>query len=76
MFIEKQIDDMRYEILDFASNISSNRSHYSKEQFDHILQIDEKYKKILDENNMENGQVSESMEVIRDIYREKLKNGF
>ena len=27
-------------------------------------------------DNMENGQVTASMEVIMDVYKEKLKNGF
>jgi len=75
MFVEKQIDDMRFEILDFASAISLGRQ-YSKEQFDHVITIDKKYQKILAENGLENGQVTASMEVIMEIYKEKLKNGF
>ena len=75
MFIDKQIDDIRYEILDFASSLSAGRQ-YSKEQFDHIISIDEKYKKILKENDLENGQVTASMEVITGIYKEKLRTGF
>lgn len=75
MFLDKQIDDMRYEILDFASALSNGRD-FNKEQFDHILQIYQKYEKTLEENQMSNGQVRMSMEVIDDIYKEKLKNGF
>lgn len=75
MFIDKQIDDMRYEILDFASSLSSGRK-YNKEQFDHILKIDEKYKKILEENGLENGQVTVSVEYINEVYKDKLRNGF
>ena len=47
-----------------------------KEPFDHILKTYQKYEKILEENSMTNGQVQMSMEVINDIYKEKLKNGF
>ena len=75
MFIDKQIDDMRYEILHFASALSGG-GEFSKEPFDHILKTYQKYEKILEENNMTNGQVQMSMEVINDIYKEKLKNGF
>lgn len=75
MFVEKEIDDIRWEILDFASAISSGRN-YSKEQFDHVLSIYTKYEKILESNNMDNGLVSTSMEVINEIYKEKLKTGF
>lgn len=75
LFVEKQIDDMRFEILDFASAISLGRN-YSKEQFDHIISIDKKYQKILEENDMENGQVTASMEVVMEVYKEKLRTGF
>lgn len=75
LFVEKQIDDMRFEILDFASAISLGRN-YSKEQFDHVISIDKKYQKILEENDMENGQVTASMEVIMEVYKEKLRTGF
>lgn len=75
MFIDKSIDDMRYEILDFASSLSSGRA-YSKEQYDHVLNIYEKYEKVLEENHLSNGKVNTSMEVIRELYKEKLKNGF
>lgn len=79
MFIDKQVDDIRYEILDFSSALSSALSSgriYSKEQFDHVIKLYEKYEKILEENELTNGQVTASMEVIYDVYKEKLKNGF
>ena len=75
MFIDKNIEDMRWEILNFCSALTSGRK-YNKESFNHVIQIHEKYEKILEENNMENGQVTASMEVIMDIYKDKLKNGF
>ena len=36
----------------------------------------EKYEKILHDNNLENGEVKISMELINDSYKEKLKGGF
>ena len=75
MFIDKNIEDMRWEILNFCSALTSGRK-YNKESFNHVIQIHEKYEKILEENNMENGQVEASMEVIMDVYKDKLKNGF
>ena len=70
MFVDKQIDDIRYEILDFASALSTGR-RFSKEQFDHVIKIHTKYEKILEENGLENGQVTASMEVIMEVYKEK-----
>lgn len=74
MFLDKQIDDMRYEILDFASSLSSGRKH-NRESFDHILRVYQKYEKILEENNLENGLVEESIKYIQETYHDLLKNG-
>lgn len=74
MFVDKQIDDMRYEILDFTSSLSSGRKH-NKESFDHILRVYQKYEKILEENNLENGLVEESIKYIRNTYQALLKSG-
>lgn len=75
MLLNKEIDDWRWEILDMASAISCGRN-YSKEQFEHAIAIYERYTKLLEENHMTNGQVDTSITVIKDIYKEKLKNGF
>lgn len=74
MFLDKQIDDMRYEILDFASSLSSGRKH-NRESFDHILRIYQKYEDILKENKMENGLVEESISFIKERYKSDLNNG-
>lgn len=74
MFVDKEIDDLRYKILDFASSISSGKK-FNRESYDHILKIYNKYEKILEENNMENGLVEESIEYIRNSYQEVLKTG-
>ncbi len=75
MFVDKEVDDMRWEVLNFCSDLTSGK-RYNKESFDHVIQIHEKYEKVLEEYDMENGQVTASMEVIMDVYKEKLKNGF
>ncbi len=74
MFIEKEIDDMRWEILSFSSALSDGRN-FGKEHFEHIISLHTKYETILEENHMENGLVTASMEVIEEIYKEKLRNG-
>lgn len=74
MFVDKEIDDLRFKILDFASSISSGM-RYNKESYDHILKIYGKYEKILEEHNMENGLVEESVKYIRSSYQELLKTG-
>lgn len=74
MFINKEIDDMRWEILNFCSAVSNGRK-YNRESYDHVFRVYEKYEDILKENKMENGLVEESITYIRESYREGLKEG-
>ncbi len=74
LFLSKEIDDIRWEILDFSSAIVNNRK-YNREAYNHIFRQYEKYEKVLKENNMENGLIEESIKVIKEIYHDKLKNG-
>lgn len=75
MFIDKEIDDMRWEINNFATKVSEGKP-CNKDSFVHCIHIYEKYEQILKENNLENGEVEISMELINDAYRRKLKEGF
>lgn len=74
MVLNKEISDLRWTILDFSSALSNGRK-YNGEAFKHIFSVYTKYEKILEENNMENGLVEESMRFIRDKYQELLRNG-
>ena len=75
MFVDKEIDDMRWEINNFATKVSEGRP-CNKDSFKHCIHVYEKYEKILEENGLENGEVEISMEIINDAYRQKLKEGF
>lgn len=75
MFVDKEIDDMRWEINNFATNVSEGK-RCNKDSFTHCIRIYEKYEKILRENGLENGEVEISMELINDAYKQKLKDGF
>lgn len=75
MFVDKEIDDMRWEINNFATNVSEGKP-CNKDSFKHCIHVYEKYEKILEENGLENGEVEISMELINDAYKQKLKEGF
>lgn len=75
MIQDKNINDWRYEILDIASAIGCGRK-YSKEQFDHVIDIHKRYEELLSSLGRTNGQVDVSMEVIMEKYKENLKKGF
>lgn len=74
MFVEKEIDDMRWEINNFATNVAEGKP-CNKDSFKHCMHIYEKYEEILKENGLENGEVEISMEIIEEAYKQKLKEG-
>ena len=71
MFVEKEIDDMRWEINNFATIVSEGKP-CNKDSFQHCIRVYEKYEKILEENGLENGEVEISMQLISDAYKQKL----
>lgn len=72
--VQKEISDIRWELLDFCSALTSGRE-YNREAFEHIFRTYEDYEKILTENHMSNGYIVESMKAVREIYHNKLVNG-
>ncbi len=75
MIVDKVINDMRWEINSFATKVSEGKP-CNKDSFKHCIHTYEKYEKILEENNLENGEVELSMDLINETYKYKLKNGF
>lgn len=75
LFVEREIEDMRWDIINFATDLSSGGKKYNRESFDHIFRMYQKYESILEERHMKNGLVTESMSYINEMYHEKLENG-
>lgn len=75
LLINKEIDDIRTTILDFSNAVMNGRD-YNKEQYEHIIDLYDKYEKILDQNGMTNGRVTASMEFVLKIYQDLMDNGF
>lgn len=75
LIINNSIESMRWEILDFSNAIMSGRE-YNKEQYDHVLNTHERYMKILEENDMTNGQTTASFGFIKKHYDELMETGF
>ena len=68
-FTQKQIDDLRWNILDFANSCRNHHKH-TKEEFNHVLDAHKKYEKILEVHGMQNGQIDEDFKYIQEIYNE------
>ena len=75
LFVEKEINDMRWEIINVADKIS-NGKYISKECCVHCIHTYEKYERIIEEEGLTNGEVEISMQIINDYYKQKLKEGF
>lgn len=72
MFLEKQINDYRWEIINLADKIAGG-APVSKECYRHAISTYEKYEKIIKEHGLVNGEVEISIEIIRENYQKKLK---
>lgn len=69
-------DRIRWEILDFANSCRNNRRH-TRDEFQHIVALNDKYKRLLKETNDINGVFEVEYNYIQDIYAERLeKNDF
>lgn len=75
MFIKKEINDMRWEIIGVADKISNGKS-VSKDCYTHCIHTYEDYERVIRDQNLTSGEVEVSMQIVQDSYKEKLKNGF
>lgn len=60
-------DRIRYEILDFANSCRNGRRH-TRDEFQHIIDLNDKYEKLLKETNDANGVFSEEYRYILEVY--------
>lgn len=74
MVFDKNIEDMRWRILDFSSAISNGRK-FNRESYDFVLKTYDQYEELLKKRNMTNGLVDETVKYIKNNYQERLKNG-
>ena len=75
MFVDKEIDDYRWEIINFATNVSEGKP-CNKDSFKHCIRTYEKYEALLEKYGLENGEVEISMQVVNEAYKKKLLEGF
>ena len=69
---ENEKDRIRWEILDFANSCRNGRRH-TKDEFEHIITLNKKYKNLLKLTNDENGVFEVEYEYIKELYAQKLK---
>lgn len=73
---ENEKDRIRWEVLDFANSCRNDRKH-TRDEFQHIVSLHDKYKKLLEKTKDTNGVFDLEYKYIQDLYAERLeKNDF
>lgn len=72
--VNVQIRQMRTTILDMASAISENNRWYSVEQLTRAVKDYDEYERVLKANGLENGEVEDSIKVIKNALKAKREN--
>lgn len=70
---ENEKDRIRWEILDFANSCRYGRKH-TKDEFVHIMSLNDKYKLLLEKTNDRNGVFEIEYEYIHNLYKHLLDN--
>lgn len=71
-FQDHKVDSWRMEILNFSNGCINHKRH-TKEEFDHILDVCDKYDGYIKEKKLTNGQVDVAHEYIVEIYKECMR---
>lgn len=73
---ENEKDRIRWEILDFATSCRNGIRH-TKDQFQHIITLNDKYKRLLEKTSDTNGVFEAEYAYIKKLYAERQeKNDF
>ena len=65
---DNEIDRIRWEILDFANSCKQKKRH-TLDEFDHIIELNEKYHRILSRRSLTNGKIDLEYNYIVQIYK-------
>lgn len=67
------IEHKRNSILDFAGRVVDDKYPATREQFNRIFKIYSEYEKIIEENNLTNGEIDIAYRIITDAYADRIK---
>lgn len=69
-----RIEDMRSAIIGFAQYVVDEKAPATREQFNRIFKMHEKYETILEDNGLTNGEVTAAMRIINESYAAHMRN--
>ena len=70
--LEIRIENMRSTVIDFAAYVGKEENPVTKEQFNRVFKLYDKYEALLVENNRTNGEVDVAIGIIKDSYAKHL----
>ncbi len=71
---EMFVQTSRDRIIDFATKVSSPNAIVSREEFNRIFKVYEKYEAFLKDHDMTNGEIDINYQIIKESYEAHLKN--
>lgn len=70
---ENEMDRIRWEVLDFA-NACRNKRRHTKDEFEHIIELNAKYHKLLKKHDATNGVFDAEYDYINTLYKQCQRN--
>lgn len=66
--MEDEKDRIRFEVLEFANSCRNKKLH-TKDEFQHIIDLNDKYEDLLDKTNDKNGVFASEIEYVKVLYK-------
>lgn len=70
---ENEMNRLRWEILSFADSLKSGDKH-SQDAFHHIIEVNDKYHRIIAKRGYTNGVIDTEMEYVKETYKKLLED--
>lgn len=71
---EMFIQSSRDRIIDFATKVGDESAMVSREEFNRIFKVHDKYEKFLEERELTNGEIDINFQIIKESYENHLRN--
>lgn len=71
---EMFVQSSRDRIIDFAAKAGDESSMVSREEFNRIFKVHDRYEEFLKEHNLTNGEIDIAYRIIRESYEKHMKN--
>ncbi len=68
------VQSSRDRIIDFATKVENKNTMVSREEFNRIFKVYDKYEKFLKERELTNGEIDINYQIIKESYEEHLRN--